>query len=548
VFVTVAVATLLCPDLSAPSFVPYTKVELSALAPALDFSLLADYPVVVAEPPLPEDDVPDVDLGPDCAARRAIERHPTRTLVAPGGDTVRSVFTQAAQRRFRLDLDAVDPHIAAKIDQPFGKENLLQSFVLEAALCHVLSPLWKSGFLVGDECSWESLCTACYPARLLHDLLSDCGDVPFSTARGFNPNWDTETETNQDRVAATTPAFFHFNGSVANLARWIGGPHVAQQRDHHTTMDRLRMAGVDERVYRDLHRTFCDSIPALCPAEATEENFLACHHCGNHSTVDEDPEKTHKAIVKDSRKGFALLLDQRAILLVLHCHLTSQGVVDLNAPHKNPRPIFDSSFRPEPWCWAINDWTSPDNEPPLTFSTAEMEFVVWLCNLRITHPADEIYLADDDISGAFRLMKHHPNLSPCTRADSVASVLSTLAAPLATTPIPPISTPSVWADDSWPAHCLWTAAADAVAAIVPHLPALNLAPAPSARDTAKFRAADPDTTNFGVMQADGTRKIPPCNMHVDDALHADVGIHIFHSICVSILALFWLLGHWCPHH
>ena len=92
------------------------------------------------------------------------------------------------------------------------------------------------------------------------------------------------------------------------------------------------------------------------------------------------------------------------------------------------------------------------------------------------------------------------------------------------------------------AHYLWTAAADAVATIVPYLPALNLAPAPSARDVAKFRAADPDTTNFGVLQADGTRKPPPYNMHVDDALYADVGIHIFHSICVSILALFWLLG------
>jgi len=139
----------------------------------------------------------------------------------------------------------------------------------------------------------------------------------------------------------------------------------------------------------------------LCQAEATEDNFLAYCRYGNHSIVDEDPEKTHRAMVKDSCKGFTLLLDQHAILLMLHCHLTPQGVVDLNMPHKSPRPIFDSSFRPEPWCWTINDWTSPDNKPPLTFSTAEMEFMAWLDNFRITHPADEIYLADDDVSGAF---------------------------------------------------------------------------------------------------------------------------------------------------
>jgi len=256
------------------------------------------------------------------------------------------------------------------------------------------------------------LCTAYYPARLLRDLLSDYGDVPFSTARGFNPNWDTETKINEDCVAATTAAFLHFNGSVADLAGWIGGPHVAKQRDHPTTMDRLRMAGVNERVYRDLHQIFYDDIPALCQAEATEENLVAYYPYGNHSTVDEDREKTYKAMVKDSRKGFTLLLDQQAILLMLHCHLTPQGVVDLNRPHKSPRPIFDSSFRPEAWCWASNDWTSPDNEPPLTFSTGEMELMVWLYNLRITYPADKIYLANDDISGAFWLMKCHPNLVP----------------------------------------------------------------------------------------------------------------------------------------
>ena len=94
-----------------------------------------------------------------------------------------------------------------------------------------------------------------------------------------------------------------------------------------------------------------------------------------------------------------------------NCHLTPQGVVDLNTIYKNPRPIFDSSFRPYPWCFAINDWTSKDTEPPLTFSKAEMNFMIWLYNLRITYPWLEIYIADDDVSGAFRLMKYHPNLT-----------------------------------------------------------------------------------------------------------------------------------------
>ena len=417
----------------------------------------------------------------------------------------------------------------------------MQSFVSEAALRHVLLPLWKSGFLAGDHDSWNSFCLAYYPAAQLRDLLVDYGDIPFETARGFNPHWDTETEINTDRVAATTAAFLHFNGSVADLVRWIGGPHVGEQRDHPTTMERLKMAGVEERVRRDLRRIFYDGIPALCQASATEKNFLAYYRYGNHSTVDEDPEKTYKAMVKDSRKGFTLLLDQRAILLMLHCHLTPQGVVDLNTPYKSPRPIFDSSFRPEPWCWAINDWTSPDNEPPLTFSTAEMEFMVWLYNLRVTYPISEIYLADDDISGAFRLMKYHPNLVPMHSSQQCGYCV--------------VNTGGTFGDNTNPsnfdplglgrrqlAFYLWSSAADAAATITPYLPSLNLAPEPTPDEVATFRPADADAINPGVLSPDGARKPPPYNMHVDDALYADVGIHIIHSICVSILALFWLLG------
>jgi len=338
-----------------------------------------------------------------------------------------------------------------------------------------------------------------------------------------------------------TAAFLHFNGSIADLVRWVGGPHVTAQRDHQTTMERLELAGVGERVRRDLHRIFYNGIPALCQAEVTEENFAAYYKHGNHSTVDDEPEKTYQAMVKDARKGFTLLLDDRATLLMLHSHLTPQGVVDLNNLYKSPRPIFDSSFRPEPWCWAINDWTSPDNEPPLTFSTAELEFMVWLYNLRVTYPNLEIYLADDDISGAFRLMKYHPNLVSMHSSRQCGYCVVNTGGTFGNNTNPSNFDP-LGLGRRQLAHYLWTAASSAVLTITPYLPALNLAPLPTSADVAAFRPADRDTTNPGVLSEDGSRKPPPYNMHVDDALYADVGMYIVHTICVSILALFWLLG------
>ena len=351
----VTIPTLLCPDLSAPFCAPCARPETDEPSPSTDPLFSTGFLVLVIGPHLPDDEVPDTELDCGQVEQRADERYPTCSLITLAEGTVRAVFNQAAQWEFRHDLDAVDPWITAKIDQPFGKGNLLQTFVSEAAFRHVLLPLWKSGYLYDDDSSWDALCSAYYPASLLRDLLSDYGNVSFAEARGFNPTWDVETKINQDRVAAMTAAFLHFNGSVADLVRWVGGPRVVAQQDHRTTMECLQLAGVDERVCRDLHHIFYHGIPALCQAEATEENFAAYYKHGNHSTVNDKPEKTHQTMVKDARKGFTLLLDERATLLMLHCHLTPQGVVDLNIPHKNPRPIFDSSFWPEPWCWAIND-------------------------------------------------------------------------------------------------------------------------------------------------------------------------------------------------
>ena len=528
---------LLCTDHLAPRPLP---VPSGFKGIDLTDSLLVSFPKLTLSGPIPADDVPDEVLSPEVVEARALERYPTTSRVTPSGPTVRTVFTQSVQRDFRRQLDEIDPRISAKIDQPFGKENLSQTFTSDASLRHVLLPLWKSGFLAGSHDDWSSLCDAYYPARALHGLLEDYGDIEFEPVRGYNPLWGSETEVNQNRVAMATAAFLHFNGSVADLGRWLGGPHVGEHRDHHATLAKLKEHGVENSVIQNLRRIFLDGIPAWCNANASEENFTAYYRYGNHSTVDEVPEKTYKALVKDARKGFTLLLDERCVLLMLHCHLTPQGIVDLTGP-KNPRPIFDSSFRPFPWCFAINDWTNKANEPDLTFATAELEFMIWLYNLRISYPDLEIYIADDDVSGAFRLMKYHPNCWAMHASRQCGYCV--------------INTGGTFGDNSSPsnfdpiglarrqlAQAIWRSSIDAVVLVRSYLPPLNLAPKPTPAEVAGFAVADSDEINTGVMDSDGKRKSPPYNMHVDDACYCDIGFYMIRTICVSILSLFWVLG------
>jgi hypothetical protein len=494
---------------------------------------------------LPDDEVPDERIPSDLALRRANERYPVNSAIsgatgtAPG--SLREAFTQSAQRQFRSTLNSIEPGIVARLDQPFGKDNLSQCFYSTPGLRHVLLPLWKSGFLYEDPLSWGSFCDAYFPAAILRDLLLEYGDVPFAGIRGFPEGWESETDVNQERVAMATAALLHFNGSVADLVRWIGGPHVGAHRDHLTILKSLETAGVDPSVVSDLRRIFLSGIPGSCRAVSGEENFTAYYRYGNHSTVEDDPHKAYQALVKDNRKGFTLLFDYRAVLLMLHCHLTPQGLVDLNTPYKNPRPIFDSSFRPYPWCFAINDWTHKDNEPPLTFAGAELGFMVWLYNLRITYPLLEIYIADDDVSGAFRLMRYHPNcMAMHTFIQGAYGVVNTggtfgdNTSPSNFDPIGMARRQLAW--------YLWEHDPDVDQRVLPHLPALQLAPEPTLREVSLFRPADKDTINSGVLDQAGKRLAPPYNMHVDDALYADVGTYLVHTICASVGALFGVLG------
>lgn len=451
--------------------------------------------------------------------------------------TLNDTFNKAAQAKFCRLLDTIDDRILAKLEQPFGKPTLDRCFRSEAAFRHVLVHLFKSGFLFGN--GWSRLVVASRDAFVLTSLFREFGDVNFNPLRGFPRGWKEETVVNEDRVRMTTAALLHFNGSAADMVRWIGGPHVAAHRDHPSILKRLRSASTPKPVLKNLERIFTSGIPNRCNASSTEANFQAYSDYGNHSTVEEEPEKTMQTVIKDNKRGYTLLFDRRAIRFVEHCHLTPQGVVDLDTPYKNPRPIFDSSFRPLPWCHAINDWTHKSYEPPLTFAGAEMGLMIWMYNLRITYPSEDIYLADDDISGAFRHTKITPDLVAMhTSVQAGYGVFST-GATFGGNVCPPNFDPIACGRRSLSRH-LWLTDSTVEMRTRKYLPTLRLAPPCS--DQSVFVPSDSDSLNVGVLDANGYRLPPPFDMHVDDAFYADVEQYLFRGVYSSAAGLFDILG------
>ena len=68
--------------------------------------------------------------------------------------------------------------------------------------------------------------------------------------------------------------------------------------------------------------------------------------------------------------------------------------------------IWDGSFLPHWWSTCINMMQDPSKSPSIHFGTAFTRHLIRVWNLRISHPAEDILLWDDDVSGAYHRLPY----------------------------------------------------------------------------------------------------------------------------------------------
>ena len=442
------------------------------------------------------------------------------------------------EREAFINNDEVSPRVRALINQSFGKENLNQCFQSEACLRLVLLPLWKSNFL-DRSCEWSVFASVCREAMCLQSLMSEYIDVDFQPLQGFQPNWETEVTINRERIRWATAALLHFEGDMAALVRWVGGPHVGAHRDVESTLAYLQ-GKIEPDTWRDVERLYRWGAPAFCNAWASNDNFEEYRKYGNHLPYEQNRAEAERTLVKDNARGYCLIFDRRMVDFTLNCHLTPCGLVNADNPHKKTRPIFDSTFRPKPWCMAINDHTHKRNEPPLHFAASFNTQLDWLYDSRASYPDKEIYPADDDVNGAFRHIKYNPNNTGqhCYQPLDLFAVATGMTFGDNTSP----SNFEPLADARRQlAQYLWHQP-DTVERAAPYLPDISFAPEPTPAEIATFVQAEPDSIHQGVFTQEGSRRSPPFAHHVDDNLYADVKEHMLRTVSSSILALYHICG------
>ena len=472
----------------------------------------------------------------------------TSGMESPLISMVNNSYSKKEREAFVLTLPT---WVQTMLNQKFGKDNLNQCFRAETCLHHVLLPLFHSGFLEPDT-DWKAFASACFYVEIMLALLDEYAAVDFRPLQGYPLGWESETQINVDHIRMATAAALHYDGDLATVVQFIGGPHVAAHRDIDKMMANLT-GKIKDSTYSNLEHVFTQGVPSFCNAEASEHNFQAFWWYGNHSSVDEDPDKMYRAMLKDFKWSYCLLFDHRLVYFVLNCHLTPQGMVDLSKPYKSPHPIFDSSYHPEPWCHAINDWTDKSTEPPLFFASSFLNYLTWIWNLRITYPTQEIFLGDDDIGGAFHHNKYNPQLvamhSYMARVDPSAPQAWFAHGYLA------CATGSTFGDNTSPSNFepianarqqlawhLWHQPMTTTL-VAPYLPLVELSPPPTPAEVATFVQADPDSQYTGVLDSQGNRKEPQYDHHVDDCMYGDVTEFMTKTVSASILSLYEILGY-----
>jgi hypothetical protein len=108
--------------------------------------------------------------------------------------------------------------------------------------------------------------------------------------------------------------------------------------DVNATLTKLQHI-IDPTTWTDLSRILGSGAPALCNAEASEENFQGYLKYGNHKSVSDNQDVFEQTIVKQSKRGLTIIMDPD-LILALNAHVSPQGLVDVLHAQRKPRSLF----------------------------------------------------------------------------------------------------------------------------------------------------------------------------------------------------------------
>ena len=222
-------------------------------------------------------------------------------------------------------------------------------------------------------------------------------------------NYADQKHIDTTRIKKMLAATLQYDLDIPTVIRFLGGNYTGEYRDTKNTVKLLVDSKCNKKIIKDLKRLLEVGCPNKMNVSSSHKHLLDFLRYGNHSSIDKNIEKTTKTMNKEDKNQYLLPLPCWMARFIKNLHVTPQGLVI--KPGKNDRLIWDGSFIPNWQATCINMMLSTDTEPEIIYGETFMKHLESIWNLRITHPVTDILLFDDDVKGAFRHNKYHPDIA-----------------------------------------------------------------------------------------------------------------------------------------
>ena len=460
---------------------------------------------------------------------------PFKKSKLPSDDSFQIIESNLKSRFLRYYGKYPAPH--KLITRPFGRPSRDHSFTSTVVFDHILIFVIKKSFLNKNDL--DSLLQVHPLYGHLHRSILHLKHLDFRPLSSFNLDYDLQKSIPFDRRMQFLACILHYNFHAGSVFRYLGNNHTnAHINPDHLFKELSNIVPNDINTY--LYRALKIGAPSKINGHSPRNNFLNYLHYGNHKSITMNTPLVSKALNKEDKHNFVMHFPAWIARFIYHLHLSPEGI--LIKPNKNDRIVFDASFKVNYNSLSLNkSWTHAWEEPPIRYGTALLRHLIRIWNLRITYADDDILLWDDDVAGAFRLIKYNPEIAQAFSA----IVQNTLWIP----------TGQVFGGNTSAQNFEGLALAREYLAqhlssnkhshlLLKHKKLLDLISysTPSSPTDTSYTNAVPDSLNKGVLDKNGDPINTPHNMFVDDNVIAEVRSRMRQAQAASAESLFRIAG------
>lgn len=171
--------------------------------------------------------------------------------------------------------------------------------------------------------------------------------------------------------------------------------------------------------FRHLQRLLAVGAPSRLVAELRWEERLAHLSYGNHPGGRANPQKLDACLLKDERNNHSISLPSWSVAFLPNVMSSPLSVIVRQG--KKDRVISDCSFRTpvalqhegtiaQVSARSLNDVTDMADSHFISYSHVVQDQLEWAYLLRLSRPSEPLYMGIDDVSGAFKHCRLHPDV------------------------------------------------------------------------------------------------------------------------------------------